>query len=42
MIIQKRDEEFEKVKSIDMMNKSLEVETMRLMKQFNRNTRISK
>ena len=42
MILQRRGEEFEKVKTIDMMNKSLEIEQLRLMKQFNRKTRISK
>ena len=34
MIIEKRDKEFETVKTIDMVNKSLEVEQLRLMKQF--------
>ena len=34
MVLEKRDKEFEKVKTIDMMNRSLEVEQIKLMKQF--------
>ena len=34
MVLEKRDKEFEKVKTIDMMNRSLEVEQLKLMKQF--------
>ena len=36
LILKKRDEDLDKIKSIDMVNRSLEVEQIRLMKEFSR------
>ena len=42
LILKKRDEDLDKIKSIDMVNRSLEVEQIRLMKEFSRQTRVNK